>query len=223
MSGLTDWRFIFNKWVLHQGRSPFYEKKVKKELRNFRGDLFVDIGANQGLYSIALAKNFRRVYAFEPNPKMVHLLNDRLKQRKISNVLVFAKALGDSIGRTTLYQDPHKGCGGSTDTILSVFRYNPHTIPEGGKSHVYIGKTGVEVDVSTYDNTVEVPADLVKIDVEGAEFKVLDGMQNSLKARKVKEIIVELHDKTRREELEKKLDGYLLKWIDDDHLRASLT
>jgi FkbM family methyltransferase len=219
---LTDWKFIFNKWVLHQGRSPFYEKKVKKELRHTRGDLFVDVGANQGLYSIALAKNFRTVYAFEPNPKMVQALNNKLKERKITNVRVFAKALGDTTGRTTLYQDPHEGCGGCTDTILSVFRYDPHTIPEGGTSHVYIGKTGVEVDVSTYDSIVRLPADLVKIDVEGAEFKVLDGMEKSLKARKVKEIVVELHDKTRRDELEKKLDGFLLKWIDEDHLRASL-
>jgi len=215
-----DWKFILKKWILRKGMPGSYETRVKKKLTKFRGNLFVDIGAHQGLYSLLLARNFRRIYAFEPNPAMIAVLIRRLKRQGILNVTVFPKALGDTVGKTVLYRDPHEGFGGSTDTILSEFDYNPNMIPEGGSHHVYLGKEGVEVDLSTYDTMVKEPADLVKIDVEGAEFKVLDGMKESLKLGSVKNLVVELHDKRRKKELEVRLTGYQLVWLDEDHVWA---
>src|SRR5713101_3522579 len=172
---MKDWRFIFEKWILLRHRSAFYEPKVKRKLESFKGDLFVDIGANQGLYSVALAKKFRRVYAFEPNPSVIPLLSERLSENGINNVRIFAMALGDKVGRTILYLDQHTGFDASLNTIVPLFNYRPELIPPGGSPQTYSGKNGVEVTLSTYDTTVTEPADLVKIDVEGAEFLVLSG------------------------------------------------
>jgi len=66
--------------------------------------------------------------------------------------------------------------------------------------------------------------DLVKIDVEGAEFLVLEGMRNSLQNRSVKRIMVELHnreDKTRLESIFVPC-GYTVEWVDPDHLFATI-
>jgi FkbM family methyltransferase len=220
---MTDWKFIFERWILGRHKPVFYEPAVKHRLQGFRGNLFVDIGANQGLYSVLLARNFRKVYAFEPNPTMIPILAERVAKSRRANVKVFEMALGDSVGNTTLYSDPHVGFGGSVDTILPVFDYKPNVIPEGGPPHVYMGKTGVEVTVSTYDVVVRESADLVKIDVEGAEFLVLEGMKNSLEAQKVKVLMVELHNRYRREELESLLPMYRHEWVDHDHLLAILS
>jgi FkbM family methyltransferase len=215
---LKDWRFLFGKYLLRRQRIPFYEKRVKKRLQLFRGSLFVDIGANQGPYALDLAKNFHHVYAFEPNPAIVRLLKQRLAAKGISNVKIFAMALGDQVGRTMLYLDSRVGIGGSVDTILSRFDYNPKFIPKGGRPYVYEGKNGVDVELSTYDAVVREPADLVKIDVEGAEFLVLAGMKASLACGNVKNLVVELHDHSRRGDLENRLSQFKLEWLDSDHL-----
>ena len=70
--------------------------------------------------------------------------------------------------------------------------------------------TGSPICVETmrFDSLLSEPtADLVKLDVEGAEFLVLEGMKESLAKRRVRNILVELHDRDRREELETVLRG----------------
>lgn len=219
---MKDWKFIINKWVLRRGPRTFYESRVKRRLKKLRGNVFVDIGANQGIYSIALSRNFREVYAFEPNPKMIVVLRERIAMNNVPNIKVLPIALADRIGRATLYLDPHEGFSGSTDTILPHFEYKPVFIPEGGSPQSYVGRNGVDVEISTYDATIKIPADLVKIDVEGAEFLVLKGMKESIQNRRVRNILVELHNRDRKEELEGLLRDFTVEWVDPDHLLASL-
>ncbi len=59
-------------------------------------------------------------------------------------------------------------------------------------------------------------SDLVKIDVEGAEFHVLRGANDSLKTGKIKRIMVELHDKDAKDDLYGILSryGFKLKQLD---------
>jgi FkbM family methyltransferase len=127
-------------------------------------------------------------------------------------------ALGNKVGRTTLYLDQHAGFGGSLDTIMPVFDYKPKFIPPGGSPQTYKGNSGVEVELSTYDTMVRDPADLVKIDVEGAEFLVIEGMKDSLERGNVRRLLVELHDRDRKRDLEGLLHQYDLEWLDEDHL-----
>jgi hypothetical protein len=62
--------------------------------------------------------------------------------------------------------------------------------------------------------------DLIKVDVEGAEWSVLKGAEESLD--RIKSWVIELHDVSRKKELEKwfKDRGYLFKWLDDIHIYA---
>ncbi len=213
-----DWRFLAEKYVLH--KHPVFEPEVRRVLKGFSGDLAVDIGANMGVHTRLLARRFKTVYAIEPSPKSLAVLYSRIPH----NVSVFEMALSDHVGTTMFYTDLHPVTTSPAETILPTFNYNPSPSRKGwpsGEAHKYHGENGFTVKISTYDSLVEEHvADLVLIDVEGAEFLVLEGMKVSMGNGRVKAVIVELHDVDRRLELEQLLSGYLLKWIDPDHLLA---
>jgi FkbM family methyltransferase len=215
-----DWKFLAEKYILK--RHPEFEAEVRRSLKGFSGALSVDVGASMGVHTRLLAKRFKEVYAIEPNPKALAVLYSRIP----SNVTVLETALTDHEGSATFYTDPHPVTTSSADTILPKFRYNPSPSRKGwpsGEPHTYEGQKGIAVKTTTYDNIINSrQADLVLIDVEGAEFLVLDGMKNSIASGRVKAILVELHDVDRRRELEGRLSNYELRWIDSDHLLAIL-
>jgi FkbM family methyltransferase len=216
-----DWKFLAEKYILR--KHPVFEPEVRRALKSFSGDLAVDVGANMGVHTRLLSKRFRSVIAIEPNPKALATLLTRVPR----NVTVLKVAFSDREGSTMFYMDRHPMSGSSAETILSSFKYNPSPPRKGwpsGAAHTFVGESGVVVQTATYDSVLEGrSADLVLIDVEGAEFLVLDGMKGSISNGQVKVILLELHDIDRRKELEKTLSGYTLRWIDPDHVLAQWT
>ena len=203
---MKDWKFLFEKYLL--GGHPPIEPKVWRELVRIRGELFVDVGANVGTYSTGLASHFRRVYSFEPNPAVLPLLKKRIDSSPRHNITVFPMALSDATGQGEFYIDHHEGFVGSAETLMPVFKYNPGSEPGTGPAHTYVGRENVVVTTATYDSKIREIADLVKIDVEGAEFKVLKGAKEALDAGRIRRIMVELHDKDSQDELFRILSGF---------------
>lgn len=184
---MKDWRFIFEKWVLRKHRPPPFEPKVKWLMKKAYGEVFVDIGCNTGIYSRIAKKRFSRVYSIDPNPKYHAPMQFALSN--YNGVGTFY--LGNGIG--------------SADSLV----HNPHILRED-----WIQKESYQVNVRTFDS-LNLDADLVKIDVEGAEFEVIDGMNKYLP----KMLIVELHDERREAELLNVMSrkGYTQAQIDDTH------
>src|SRR5437867_38422 len=50
------------------GKHTLLEPRVMAKMKTVHGRYFIDIGANQGMYSLKLSHNFYKVYAYEPNP-----------------------------------------------------------------------------------------------------------------------------------------------------------
>jgi FkbM family methyltransferase len=203
---VKDWKFLFRKYVL--GKHPPLEPQVWKELSRVRGDLFVDVGANVGTYSVRLSSHFRRVYAFEPNPNVLPVLRKRIEDKSKRNITIFPMALSDSNGQSEFFLDAHEGFTGSADTLMPVFKYNPGQGIGIGPAHTYIGKQSVMVPTATYDSKIRETADLVKIDVEGAEFNVLEGAREAFEQGRIRRIMVELHDRDAEDNLYRILAGY---------------
>lgn len=216
---MPDWRFILEKWVLGKHKEH-YELKVMKTVKRIHGRLFVDIGANWGMYTLRLAKNFERVYAFEPNPRTASELRKNISEHRIQNVIVYEKALGHKTGMTRLYLDASDGMGNRTDTILPAFRFRPTKTNAQMPERLYQGRDGVDVETVTYDSLIKDKVDLVKIDVEGAEFLVLEGMKESIRDGRVDAVLVELHDNSLKPHLERLFENYARSWPDPDHLLA---
>jgi len=162
-----------------------FEPNVRREILSILkpGDLFLDIGANVGFFSLLAAKAVGpegKVYAFEPAPKARTALRRNLALNHIQNVMVVAAALSDGPGRAALFLDARNNSGASS------LNRSPHS----GES--------VEVELDTYDrfasqNALPVPA-LVKLDVEGAEVKVLRGMQALLAGPNPPPVVLEVSE-----------------------------
>jgi protein-L-isoaspartate O-methyltransferase len=66
------------------------------------GQVFYDIGANVGYYSLLAAKcvgNTGAVIAFEPLPRNIVYLTSHLRLNKITNTILLQKALSDHSGK----------------------------------------------------------------------------------------------------------------------------
>ncbi len=176
---MKDWRFLVEKFVLGKHR-PYSEKIILRALMKFKGHRFIDIGANEGYYSIPLSKNFKEVYAFEPNTSLF----SKWKQ-KPPNVRLMPVALANSNGPREFYQV------GPWNSLASTFDYKAG---HGAEPKVYRGENPVMVESRTYDSFAFDFTDLVKIDVDGAEFEVLHGMESSLQTRKIGAVMIEVHN-----------------------------
>jgi len=155
------------------GREGFVNDFIITILRP--GDVFVDVGANVGYYTILGALRGSFVVAVEPIPTTVAVLKANLRLNGITNVVVIDKCAWFESTRVKL-KIPH----GSYYGLASAF-YN--------RDSKYIA---YEVECIDLDKVLEKfeNVKLVKIDVEGAECEVLKGMEKSLD--KVKYMIVEI-------------------------------
>jgi|AntRauTorcE11898_2_1112593.scaffolds.fasta_scaffold00669_3 FkbM family methyltransferase len=147
-------------------------------------DVFFDIGANTGLYSLFAAKRAKsvEVVAFEPYPPNVRLLKHDIERNNLGNISVREVALSDSEGKVEFNQPEIEDIG-----------YGSGAIDSSGDN----SSARVEVPATKGDELIskgEIPApNIVKIDVEGAEPLVLDGMEDALGRSECRLVFCEIH------------------------------
>ena len=180
-----------------------HEPRVSSLIIKKKGSVFVDIGANVGYYSFLLHRNFETILAVEPHPDNVNILNAIKTENNYSKVKICPFAIGDKDANgVKLYLGPH--CGG-------------HSLSSSGNQEQHI-ETKMVTLKTLLENYEKI--DLIKVDVEGAEWLVLEGAKNIL--NRIKSWIIELHDWKRKEELEKWLSSrnYRYEWIEKKHIYA---
>lgn len=202
-----------------------YERNVREALGSIHGRIFWDIGADVGQYSLLLHKNFEEVIAVEPSLDALRVLRLGIRLSRVQNIKVYPIAISNIDGETRFYTNLSKirflGIHAYPASLLERFEYRTSDL---GKDMDYVGEEFISVKTAKFDSLSTQPADLVKLDVEGAEFLALEGMHNSLQRKKIRNLLVELHDRTKRDELETLLLDYDfdLRWVDREHLLASL-
>ena len=178
-----------------------HEPEVSRFLSKTHGDLFVDVGANLGRYTIMLSSNYKKVIAIEPEPSNMKHLKRNLLPAGIDNVDLLQIAISDREGYVNLYLARHSG---------------GHTIKKG-----YYSKY-IKVKSSTLNSILkdEPRIDLIKVDVEGAEWQVLKGSERIM--HKIQSWMIEVHDPKDKKKLAEYLQsrGYATKWIDEKHIYA---
>lgn len=148
-----------------------------------QGDVFVDVGANIGLFSLIASRivgEKGKVYAFEPARTTFRRLNENLELNNISNTKAIRRALSDKKGKQTLR--------------VSLDGYDAWN--SFGASLPGTHAVGETVDLVTLDQFCDEHdlvdrLNMVKIDVEGWEKYVLQGAEKILASERAPLLMVE--------------------------------
>jgi FkbM family methyltransferase len=147
------------------------------------GGVMYDIGANLGFFSLVGARLVGpegRVYAFEPAPENAEAIRRNAEMNLLENIVVIPRAVSSRRGSARLQIVDDQSW-----SRLEEFGEHPDT------------ERLLEVETVTLDELVGAaelpPPALVKIDVEGAELAVLEGMRATIKEHRPA-IVCELHE-----------------------------
>ena len=126
----------------------------------------LDIGANIGTHAIGISPYVKRVMAFEPDPDNFDLLVKNLAATMCGNVIPVPAAASDGLGQ-----------------VGTQFDYGKTSLTTSG-----------EIPATPIDMIQKLPRiDFVKIDVEGMELKVLNGMHQTIASYKP-QMLIEMQD-----------------------------
>lgn len=147
------------------------------------GDVFVDVGANWGYFTLAAAHWIGpagRVIAFEPEPRLFELLTANLALNHVTSVR--PRQLAVAAGRGALRFAAFQADGGNWGVSRAV-----------AASAV----ADFECRAAALDDELDAEqvgaVRLTKIDVEGGEADVLAGMRRGLRERRYRYVLVECH------------------------------
>ena len=139
-----------------------YEEKQRKTILKHIPvkKTFVDVGANVGVWSITLQQHFDHVISYEPSVRNVECLKLNVQGRtEIRNT-----ALSDFNGEAE-FHDEIKNCG------------NSKLWAESGQPGLY------KVPVRKLDDENIENCSLIKMDVQGYEWQVIQGAQNLIETQ----------------------------------------
>lgn len=141
--------------------APNYEKRqrlvIDQEHPNKK--TFLDVGANIGVWSLAMQNKFENVIAFEPSTKNLECL------RLNWDGEIREYAVGD-VNSTVVFKDSAKNCGNG--------KVRPDLTVEG---------SAYEVEMVKLDDQNITDCSLIKIDVQGFEWQVVQGAQNLIETQ----------------------------------------
>jgi FkbM family methyltransferase len=162
------WRGVFN------GRESA-ELRVWRDLLDDKSAVF-DVGANNGVYSLlASAYTNQPIYAFEPVPAVRTMLEENITLSKIKNIHICTEVVSDECGQVTMYVPTDTG----TWTDIASIDKSFVTIRSTSSREIICESITIDAFVSRKNIDHSVPL-LLKIDVEGAETRVLKGMTDTL-------------------------------------------
>tara|TARA_Y100000310_G_C20697331_1_gene826646 strand:- start:4744 stop:5490 length:747 start_codon:yes stop_codon:yes gene_type:complete len=163
----------YTNGVIHE---PTVTRELVKNLKQSR--VFVDVGTHLGYFTCLAGKILQNgtVDAFEVEKHAFSLLKKNLELNQLKNVNVYNVAVTDKNG---------------TIKIPSRSKPSPFfSIAESGKDTEFIEMDAIALD--DFYTEKDYKPDVLKIDVEGAEMQVLQGMKSLLETRDLV-LFIELH------------------------------
>ena len=147
-----------------------------------RGDIVLDLGAHTGIAAIEFSHCAGRVYAFEPHPDIFAAL--QRNTRAYPRIVPVRKAVSDTTGTAQLFFEPPARPGFFEGSTLVTTKSNLS----------YANAHEVEtVALAEFILSLDRDVALIKMDVEGAEYRILSALIETPAIARVREIHVEDH------------------------------
>ncbi len=169
-------RRLVHEKAWEPNETSWFLKRVRQ------GAVVVDVGANVGYYTLIAGKIVGaegRVYAFEPDPVAFSILERNVRLNGLTNVVLEQKAASNEAGSIRLY--------------LSKENRGDHRIFDPGESRQSIEIEAVALD--DYFDGRESRVDFVKVDTQGAEAVIVDGLDRLIRENDRIELVVEFWPK----------------------------
>lgn len=153
------------------------------------GDTFVDVGANEGYFSVVASRAVGatgRVLAIEPQTRLQKVLLRNFALNDCHNTTAVAAAVSDCRGQATLHLTPgvnNSASGLMAPTRYPLFRQDVPTLP--------LSEILVEAGI---DHCA-----LMKVDIEGWEYEAVLGSPELFRSGRVRALALELHPQLLRE------------------------
>ena len=164
----TDLQALVNVLVIQEYKFPGFE--IKED------DIIIDIGGHIGLFALYVAKKCKKgkIFCYEPVQKNYQLLKDNIKINRISNINYYNLAVSNDQNKIKIFL--------SEDDA-------GHSIIESEKNFELIDSISLKkiIDMHCIEK-----CDFLKIDCEGAEFKILESLPDEYFSR-IKKIVMEYH------------------------------
>ena len=141
----------------------------------------LDIGANIGSFitNVGILPKIKNIYGIEPDKTNFNLLQQNIQRANISNVKLLNYAVSDKVEEVNIYS------GNGTCETFNILNSN-------NNEHIRSRVKSVTLDFLS--NKLQQTFDVIKIDVEGAETKVIIGGINTIK--NCKRVFLEIHNNT---------------------------
>lgn len=162
-----------------------YEPEMGETLRRYLrpGATFVDIGANEGFFTVQAAKIVGpagRVLAVEPQGRLQEVIRKNLVLNGLKNVTLVRSAVSDRPGEAKLHISPSTNTG-STGLSQSTRYRVPHEAVPMNTLEAILAKAGIQ------------SVDLMKMDIEGFEYEAITGAEKLFREKRVKALALEMH------------------------------
>jgi len=151
------------------------------------GDIAIDCGANVGEVTAKMAKKGAIVYAFEPNPFAFKVLSERFKNNE--NVILINKGVWDKKHMMPLYFHKNNESNPEKYSVSSSILEHKRNVDKDNFIDIEL------IDLHEFIMDLNTDIAILKLDVEGAEIKILNKLIDQNSITKVKQVLVETHEK----------------------------
>lgn len=180
----------FAQLKINRFRRKFRFKQVREEfdtaVREGAGKVCIDLGANVGEFTRVMAAHAGKVYAFEPDPWAADQLRNAVAD--LDNVEIIEAAAGTFDGEIQIFRGlGFDGDPGKKSKSSSIIADKNDLDPDSAI-------TVPIVDFCRFLRELETDVAVIKIDIEGAEVDLLEGLLDDPVMARIGHVFVETHE-----------------------------